>query len=127
MYTHTDNMNTNCLNNVKLTVMLLSICTFLVLHYFWGTIYRYIPSVEILKEVPLSIWNKALPDCELGETPGKLILLQGNNSSQSIWSLLQLVGISLFVIIIQLSRFKITCLTDFFTVNVIILINILYW
>ena len=101
------------------------------LHFISATLLTgYILAVYTLrgktKQVPLSISNKTLSDCKKGNTPVKLILLHRKQFITKHLIPLAITGLRRFDIIIPLGRFKITCLTDFFTVNVIILMNRLY-
>ena len=79
------------------------------------------------KQVPGTVWNKGIPDCKLALTLAEFILIQRGQYITKHLISLTISDLSRFQIIIQLSRFKITCLTDIFTINVIILINRLYW
>ena len=65
-------------------------------------------------KVPANDWNKGLPDYKLASTFGNFMLI---HKEQYITKYLIPLAISCFrllYIIIQLNRFKITCLTDFF-------------
>ena len=75
------------------------------------------------KQGPVTVWNKGLPDCTLARTLAKFILIHREQYITKHLIPLAINGLSRFHIIIQLSRLKNTCLTDFFTVHVIILMN----